>query len=232
MRMKQNWKTCGGHASFTRRHFLFGAASAALLGVRGDAATTTSRPAVRPRGSARACIFINLNGGASHLDTFDPKDGPWNAADMDLAQHPGGLVLSRKLFPKLSTMTQDLLAIRSGASWEAAHERAQFYIQTAHSQNPALAAEIPHVGAVIANEKGSRGLLPAFFSFNQSALQGATFLGGPNMPMMPPASRTGITTLTHNFFGTSSQQRFEDRFRLLQDLDEPLRRNPYNEVMA
>jgi uncharacterized protein (DUF1501 family) len=230
--MKQNWKTCGGHASLTRRHFLFGAASAALLGVRADAETVTSPTAVKTRNSARACIFINLNGGASHLDTFDPKDGPWNAGDMDLAQHPGGLVLSRKLFPKLSTMTQDVLALRSCSSWEAAHERAQFYIQTAHSQNPALAAEIPHVGAVVAYEKGAKGLLPPFLSFNQSNLQGATFLGGPNMPMMPPATRAGLTTLSHNFFGASSRQRFEDRFRLLQDLDEPLRQNPYNDVMA
>jgi hypothetical protein len=228
--MKQILKNCGGHASVTRRHFLFGAASASLLKVRGDAATTSS--GVRARGTARACVFINLNGGPSHMDTFDPKDGPWNASDLDLVQHPGGLVLSRKLFPKLSTLTQELLAIRSGASWEAAHERAQFYIQTAHSQNPALAAEIPHVGAVVAYEKGGRTLLPPFMSFNQSNLQGATFLGGPNMPMMPPATRTGVSTLTHNFFGTSSQQRFEDRFRLLQDLDEPLRQNPYNDVMA
>jgi hypothetical protein len=171
----------------TRRHFLFGAASAALLGVHADAETTTRRSA-RPRGSARACIFINLNGGASHLDTFDPKDGPWNASDMDLVQHPGGLVLSRKLFPKLSTMTQDLLAIRSVASWEAAHERAQFYIQTAHSLNPALSAETPHIGAVVAYERGAKGLLPPFLSFNQSNLQGATFLGGPSAPMMPPAT--------------------------------------------
>src|SRR6185436_14009237 len=48
----------------------------------------------------------------------------------------------------------------------------------------------------------------------------------------PPASRTGVATLSHNFFGTASQQRFEDRFRLLQDLDEPLRENPLNEVVA
>src|SRR5260370_25712408 len=71
-----------------------------------------------------------------------------------------------------------------------------------------------------------------FFPANQSGLQGATFLGGPTMPMMPPATRTGVATLTHNFFGSSSQQRFEERFKLLQDLDEPLRQKPYNEVMA
>jgi hypothetical protein len=230
--MMLNSKTCGGHTRYTRRHFLFGAASAALLRVHADAETITSRPAPQTQNSARACIFINMNGGPSHLDTFDPKDGPWNPADMDLMQHPGGLVMSRKFFPKLSTMTDDLLALRSCASWEAAHERAQFYIQTAHSQNPALAAEIPHVGAVVAYEKGARGLLPPFMAFNQSNLQGATFLGGNSMPMMPPATRTGIATLTHNFFGTASQQRFEDRFRLLQDLDAPLRDAPYNDVMA
>jgi hypothetical protein len=230
--MMLNSKTCGGHTRYTRRHFLFGAASAALLRVHADAETITSRPAAQTQNSARACIFINMNGGPSHLDTFDSKDGPWNPADMDLMQHPGGLVMSRKFFPKLSTMTDDLLALRSCASWEAAHERAQFYIQTAHSQNPALAAEIPHVGAVVAYEKGARGLLPPFMAFNQSNLQGATFLGGNSMPMMPPATRTGIATLTHNFFGTASQQRFEDRFRLLQDLDAPLRDAPYNDVMA
>jgi hypothetical protein len=211
---------------------LFGAAYAALLRVHADAETVTRRPAASLQNSARACIFINMNGGPSHMDTFDPKDGPWNPPDADLVQHHSGLVLSRKFFPKLSTMTQDLLVLRSCASWEAAHERAQFYIQTAHSQNPALAAEIPHIGAVVAYEKGAKGLLPPFMAFNQSNLQGATFLGGNYMPMMPPATRTGIGTLTHNFFGNASEQRFEDRFRLLQDLDAPLRDAPYNEVMA
>ena len=39
------------------------------------------------------------------------------------------------------------------------------------------------------------------------------------MPMAPPASRTGIGTLTHNYFGTASQQRFNERYQLLRDLD-------------
>src|SRR5436305_7725900 len=135
--MKINPTNCGGHSPFTRRRFLFGAASAALLRVHADAETIVSKPAAKTQNSARACIFINMNGGPSHLDTFDPKDGPWNPSDIDLVQHPGGLVLSRKFFPKLSTMAGDLLALRSCASWEAAHERAQFYLQTAPYQHPA-----------------------------------------------------------------------------------------------
>jgi uncharacterized protein (DUF1501 family) len=222
--------TCGGHAPFTRRHFLFGAATASLLTAHADAEVASS--GATPRNTAKACIFINLNGGASQLDTFDVKDGAWNPADADIRQYAGGLALSRRFFPKLSTMTDDLLVLRGCASWEAAHERAQFYVQTAHSLNPALAAEIPHIGAVVAYERGAKGLLPPFLSFNQTALQGATFLGGPFAPMMPPATRTGVATLSHNFFGTSSQQRFEERFRLLQDLDQPLRENPLNDLVA
>ncbi len=212
-------KNCPGHAPLTRRHFLFGSA-AAMLAPHADAQVTTS--GVAPKGTAKTCIFINMNGGPSHLDTWDPKDGPWNPSDAKITQYSGGLSFSKTYFPKLSGLANDLLVLRSCSSWEAAHERGQFYIQTSHSQNPALAAEIPHIGAVIGYEKGVKGLLPPFMAFNQN-LQGATFLGGSFQPMMPPASRTGISTLTHNYFGTTSQQRFEDRFQLLRDLDAPLR---------
>ncbi len=230
--MRKTCQDCGNHQAHTRRHFLFGTATAGLLTAHADAEVVTRRPGVSLRNTARACIFVNLNGGASHLDTFDPKDGPWNPAGLNLTQYPGGLVMSPTLFPKLSTVTREMLVLRSCASWEAAHERGQFYMQTAHSQNPALAAEMPHIGAVVAKEKGAGGVMPPFLSFNQSNLQGATFLGGPFMPMMPPATRGGVTTLTHNFFGTTSQQRFEQRFQLLQDLDNPLRDRPLNDTMA
>jgi hypothetical protein len=228
-------KNCEGHSPVTRRHLLFGAATAASTGLlesHADAEVTHS--ATRLRGTARACIFINLNGAPSHLDLFNPQDGPWNPRDSDLRQHPGGIVLSNKFFPSLSKITGDLLVLRSVQSWENAHERGQFYMQTSHSQNPAFAAETPHIGAVISREKGANGLIPPFMSFNQGNLQGATFLGGRFQPLMPPAQRTGISTLTHNFFGTTDQSRarFERRFGLLEKLDAPLRETPANQGMA
>ncbi|MBM3787560.1 MAG: DUF1501 domain-containing protein [Acidobacteria bacterium] len=220
---------CSGHAPFTRRHFLFGAAS--LLPVSMHAEEIAGRAV--GRNSAKSIVFFNLNGGASQMDTFDPKDGPWNPRDVDL-RTSGAITLSNRFFPSLLRKTDDLLIIRSAASWEAAHERGQFYMQTAHSQNPALAAETPHIGAIIAREKGASGLLPPFLSFNQTGLQGAKFLGGLYEPMMPPANRTGIATLSHNHFGSvqQSRDRFEKRFGLLESLDAPLRGNPPNEAMA
>ena len=164
--MMRRIHNCGGHEHLNRRHFLFGAASAALLTPHADAQIVAT--GARPRNTAKTCIFINMNGGPSHLDTFDPKDGPWNPADARIQQYPGGLALSRTYFPRLSNLTSDLLALRSCSSWEAAHERGQFYVQTGHSQNPALAAETPHIGAVIGYERGFNGLLPPFLSFNQN----------------------------------------------------------------
>ena len=108
---RPRYTTCGGHG-FTRRHFLFGAAGASLLSVHADAEVATS--GATPRNTAKACIFVNLNGGASQLDTFDVKDAPWNPADADIRQY-GDLALSRKFFPKLSTMTSDLLVLRGWA---------------------------------------------------------------------------------------------------------------------
>ena len=77
----------------------------------------------------KSCIFINLAGAPSQLDTFDPKDGPWNPAGADIRQY-GSLLLSRRFFPMLSGLTSDLCILRSVTSWEAAHTRGQFYLDT------------------------------------------------------------------------------------------------------
>src|SRR5947209_10949473 len=108
--MNRNQNGCGTHGATTRRHFLFGSlasASTALLRAHPDA-EAASAP-VTARSTAKSCIFITLNGAASHLDMFDPKPGPWNPDDADFQQYPGGVVLSRKYFPNLSRITGDLL---------------------------------------------------------------------------------------------------------------------------
>src|SRR5947209_7487403 len=112
--MMRKFNGCGTHAVSTRRHFLFGsmaAASTGLLRAHPDAEVVSA--GVTPRSSAKACIFITLNGAASHLDMFDPKDGPWNPPGADIQQYAGGIVLSRRYFPNLSRITNDLLVLRS-----------------------------------------------------------------------------------------------------------------------
>src|SRR5262245_280192 len=105
----RNLHDCGTHGACTRRHFLFGSLAAVSTNLlRADADSQTVSAGVTPRNSAKACVFITLAGAASHLDMFDPKDGPWNPPDADIQQYPGDIVLSRKFFPNLSRITNDL----------------------------------------------------------------------------------------------------------------------------
>jgi hypothetical protein len=217
----------------TRREMLARAASLAAfasLARSGDAQVTSSD--VPLRGSARACIFVNLIGAPSHVDTFDVKDQPWNPPDAKLQQFAGGIVLSQTLFPQLSKFAGDLCLLRSVRSWEAAHERGQFYLQTAHSSNPAFAAETPHMGSVVALEKGGAGPMPPFIALNGGTGQGSAFLGGKVAPMAAPADPKGLLTLEHNFYGDLSQLRFEQKYKLLTDLDAAPRDVPLDSKMA
>ncbi len=232
--MHKNPSQCGTHAPLTRRHFLFGSMAAASTGVlRAHAdAEVAAAPGAAMRQSARNVIFITLNGAASHLDLFDPKDGPWNPPDADLQQYPGGLVLSRRYFPNLSKITNDLLVIRSLTSWEAAHDRGVYYLQTNHPFNPAFANEIPHIGAVISKEKAGNGLLPPFLGLNSNSMRGSTFLGGRYTPLQPYPNQGGLSTLQHSFYGTQSKQVFEQKFALMRALDQDFRQSPSNQEMS
>ncbi len=114
---------CQGHR-WARRHFLFGAARTITTGAM--ATVLRAQGSGRARSTAQTCIFVNLGGGASQLDTFDAKDGPWNPADADLQKLAGGLVFSQRYFPRLSRLASELAVIRSANAHEIGHERARF----------------------------------------------------------------------------------------------------------
>ncbi|MCE9564244.1 MAG: DUF1501 domain-containing protein [Planctomycetes bacterium] len=96
----------------TRRDFL----SATAAGAASLTLPPLSPASVtRPGGKATSCIFINMVGGPSHIDTFDPKPeapsevrGPFRP----IQTKTPGLHLS-ELFPKLATMTDKFSLIRS-----------------------------------------------------------------------------------------------------------------------
>lgn len=97
----------------SRRDFLrTTAAGAAGLALAPTAAATTP-PALS--GKAKACIFINLIGGPSHLDTFDPKpDAPAEVRGpfRPIPTRVPGVYLS-ELFPTLAGMADKFSLVRS-----------------------------------------------------------------------------------------------------------------------
>src|SRR6266567_5356658 len=106
-------KSCWSCSRMSRREMLKASGSLAAflaLARRGD--VHASSVDLRMRTSARAVVFVYLNGAPSHVDTFDVKDGPWNPRDADIRQYSGGIALSATMFPRLSQMTGDLCILR------------------------------------------------------------------------------------------------------------------------
>lgn len=140
--------------SVSRRDFLrVGGLSFAGLSVAERAAMATSREQT----DRRSVIFILMTGGASHLDTFDPKPdaraeirGPLKSASTAIP----GVAFSESL-PKLAERAKQFSVIRS-LHHEAApiHETGLQLIQTGR-----LAcgdARPPSFGSVISNKLGPR----------------------------------------------------------------------------
>src|SRR5260370_33516290 len=72
---------------------------------------------VSPRGTAEYCLFLMLEGGASHVDTFDVKESKWQPEDLDFRSvNPDGK-LSRNPFPKMAEHLRKGTLVRSLAAW-------------------------------------------------------------------------------------------------------------------
>ena len=183
---------------------------------------------VNPRGSAEYCIFLFLLGGPPQLDTFDLKEGKWTPQDFDIRTITPEIKMPYALFPKLSDRINQLAIARSGETWEASHERGQYYIQVCRAFSAARAKEMPSVGSIVAYEFQSRredsDFLPPFVAMNFGH-RGAGLAG----PGMLPAN-CGPLPLTIRedseipfVVPKTERARFSERWDLLQRLDRSLR---------
>jgi hypothetical protein len=155
---------------FSRRNFL-----STMGGLVGLAAAQTLRPRrgraqERPPARAKACIVLWLNGGPSHIDTWDPKPnspvcGPFKV----IQSRVDGISLNEHL-PQVADVAQHLAILRAMTSKEGNHDRAQHLMHTGWTPNPTVA--YPSLGGWAAHEIGDpNGELPQFVS-----------VGGPSVP--------------------------------------------------
>ena len=57
---------------------------------------------VKPRGSARFCIFVMLDGGQSHVDAWDVKEGRWTPQHFDIRQITPEIKMPCSLYGKIA----------------------------------------------------------------------------------------------------------------------------------
>src|SRR5690606_7382170 len=96
--------------------------------------------AAAPKATADACIFVNLEGGPSHLDTLDMKpEGPSETRGefRPIATSLPGLQACEYL-PKFATIADQFCLLRGISHSAGAHPQAQAYISTGNRPIPAL----------------------------------------------------------------------------------------------
>lgn len=171
-------------------------------------------PAPIAAAKAKSVILLWMNGGPSHLDTWDPKPGtsvggPFKA----LKTATPGLSVSEHM-PKLAAVANKLAVLRM-ASKEGNHQRAQYMNHTGYPPNPTLVH--PSLGGWMSKKLGPpSGGLPAFVSMGGPAY-GASggFLGVQHGPFVVP----NAGAVPENAAATVDPQRFERRFAALQATD-------------
>ena len=164
--------TLPGNQNLTRRAVLkrgLGGVAALMLSdlVRLPAwAEPAAMPTTAPA-RAKSVIQIWLWGGASHLDTFDPKPdagydycGPLGKP---IATNVSGIRIC-ELLPLLAQQADKYALIRSVTHGIGAHETAAYLVQTGRNASERLV--YPCVGAVVSLMKGYdhgyRGLIPPY----------------------------------------------------------------------
>ena len=109
----------------------------------------------RKQGTAQACILVWLEGGPSHVDTWDPKP---NSSFKPIPTNVAGIQVS-ELLPRLARQMDKLALIRSVHTEENNHGQGTYYALTGH--RPTAAMQFPSLGTIVTRELGARNNVPA-----------------------------------------------------------------------
>ncbi len=184
-----------------------------------------------PEPRAKSCILIWLDGGPSHLDTFDIKPdvpsevrGPFRPISTNV---PGIQICEH--MPRIAEIADRLSIIRSMTSPLGEHGIANHYLLTGYRPSPVLA--YPSFGAVVAQQRGGRHVLPPNVAIPDFPAQaGAGFLGPTYQPFATGGdpAQPGFRVRDLDFYprvDTARMQRrrrFLDQFEQLQRAGSPL----------
>jgi len=166
---------------------------------------------------AKACIVLWLNGGPSHIDTFDPKAGVATARFKPIKTRAKDLSISEHL-PLLAEQGDKVAILRSMTSKEGNHERARYLMHTGYIPNPTV--HHPSLGGWVSHEIGEASPdLPNFVSIGGPSL-GPGFLGLQHGPFIvdDPGKKPANVALS-NVGGGVDEARFQRRQEALGALE-------------
>jgi hypothetical protein len=130
------------------------------------------------RKKAKSCILLWLDGGPSHLETFDVKpDAPAEVRGpfQPIATNVTGTYIS-ELLKRTAKVTDKIAIIRSMTSPLGEHGIANQYMLSGYKPSPVI--DYPSYGSVLSKVRGGQNVLPPYIAIpSVRGPAGAGFLG-------------------------------------------------------
>uniref|UniRef100_A0A7C4LMP5 DUF1501 domain-containing protein n=1 Tax=Schlesneria paludicola TaxID=360056 RepID=A0A7C4LMP5_9PLAN len=205
----------------SRRGFVHAVSAAALA-----AGTLSFRDLITVRADelrkrGRSFILLWMQGGPSHLDTFDPKPGTENGGDTQAIDTAVPGIHIAAPWHETAKVLGELAIVRSLTNKEGQHDRATYQLHTGYI--PSGSVKHPSLGSNIAREIGPKDLdVPAVVTIGGGrggagvSGMGAGFLGVDYEPFHV----ADPNRLPENVATGTSEARYRRRLALLGRIEE------------
>ena len=206
-----------GLSGLSRRDWLklssLGALSLPVSGWLGTLAARAAEPTRNPKVKHKSCILLFMEGGPSHIDTFDPKPENKSSEIKPISTAVSGIQISEH-FPKLATKMQDMALLRGMSTSEGSHGRARYFMHTGYRGGVGGVVH-PSLGAVASSFLGQESdELPNFVSIGNRSY-GSGYAGPFHAPVEVGRAAAGI----ENLQVPDTLTAFDKRTRLLDEME-------------
>ncbi len=212
----------------SRREFMLRTAKTALgvtllpgLSAKMASAAGATGPGTPGFGKAKHVIYLWMNGGMTHLDTFDPKTGATKGPGDRIKAYADSIDYLGQYLPKLAANANKLSIIRSMSSKTGVHESGTYIMKTGYEPrgtivHPAMGVWASHFLGRIKDVT-----LPDNVVVNSgSSYPGAGFFP----PAMSPIPISNPENGLQNIKPTTSDNMFTKRIALMDEFDGAFRK--------
>ncbi|MEM7147791.1 MAG: DUF1501 domain-containing protein [Verrucomicrobiota bacterium] len=210
---------------WSRRNFMVNSARSFLgvsilpmLAKDADAADSLKKTFVpkRPK-AAKSVIFLNMNGGMSHLDTFDPKDKSDYMGETKALQTNADDVRLGHWLPKMAEHGDKIVPVNSMSTLQGAHRQGQYILHRSYAPRGTIVH--PVLGSWVLRLSGKRNsTIPGFVHVGSRDGTSSSGYLGPKFAAVPVGSAgAGIEDST--LPGGVSESDFDRRLRLAESMN-------------
>lgn len=144
---------------------------------------------------ARRVIYLYMDGGMSHVDTWDPKKGEVAGPTKMISTDVDGLFLGEYL-PRIAKWMAHGAVVRSLTSTQGAHEQGNYFMHTSYQlrgtiAHPAMGAWVGHFDG-----PGNPGLPASVYIGNASRHPGPGFFPPSLSPLFVNNPESGLRDIT------------------------------------